>query len=140
MRHKLSRKLPLGEGQARTTMLVAQQAYVAAVAEERTEIDRATVEVGLDQAMNADVAAHQAAVEQIRVMRRRALDVAVRIASGDPPYGSGRPNTAKRNTSNLELQSWYSRGRAEDRATEARGLSAVAGPDRSGSADRHVPA
>jgi hypothetical protein len=97
-------------------MLVAQQAYVATVAEERTEIDRATIEVGLDQAMNADVAAHQAAVEQIRVMRRRALDVAVRIASGDPPYGSGRPNTAKRAIDALADQ-----GFAERRGAVGRG-------------------
>ena len=105
----LDRLVELGEGQARTTMLLAQQAYVAAVAEGRTEMDLATVEVGLEQAMNAEIAAHQAAVEQIRRMGRRALDVAVRIASGEPPYGSGSPNTAKRAIDSLADQGFVER-------------------------------
>lgn len=119
----LDRLIELGEHQARTTMLLAQQAYVAAVAEQRNEIDLATVEIGLVQAMRADVAAHQAVVEQIRAMGRRTLDVAVRIALGIAPYGTGSPNTAKR-----AIDLLAARGLIEQRGSAGRGGWVVLDP------------
>lgn len=119
----LDRLVELGEGQARTTMLLAQQTYLAALAEERDEVDLATVEVGMEQAMNADVAAHQAVVDQIRLIGRRALDVAVRIALGEPPYGTGSPNTAKR-----AIDALFAQGLVERRGTVGRGGWVVPDP------------
>lgn len=92
----LDRLIGASECQARTTMLIAQQAYVVAITERLDEIDAGTVEIGVELAMQADVAAHQAITEQIRGFGRRTLDVAVRIAAGRPPYEIGSPNTAKR--------------------------------------------
>jgi len=104
------------ECQARTTMLIAQQAYVVAVTEGLGEIDAGTVEVGLELAMKADVAAHQAVTEQIRGFGRRTLDVAIRIATGQAPYGTASPNTAKRAIDTLS-----SHGIVVQRGTVGRG-------------------
>jgi hypothetical protein len=104
------------ECQARTTMLIAQQAYVVAVTEGLGEIDAGTVEVGLELAMKADVAAHQAVTEQLRGFGRRTLDVAIRIATGQAPYGSASPNTAKRAIDTLS-----SHGIVVQRGTVGRG-------------------
>lgn len=67
----LARLVELGEGQARTTMVLAQQAYVAAFSEGRDEIDVAT--------------------EQIRLVGRRALDVRRTSLRASPPTGRGPP-------------------------------------------------
>ncbi|MGH9089050.1 MAG: hypothetical protein ACRDYZ_13240 [Acidimicrobiales bacterium] len=119
----LDRLMELGEGQVRTTMLLAQQAYVAALAEDREGIDPATVEVALAQALNADAAAHQAVVEQFRAMGRRTLNVAVRVASDEPPYVTGSPSTAKRALDALSAQ-----GLVEQRGVVGRGGWVVPDP------------
>lgn len=119
----LDRLIVLGERQARTTMLIAQQAYVVAVTEALDEIDAGTVEVGLELAMKADVGAHQAVTEQIRGFGRRTLEVAVRIAAGQPPYGTGSPNAAKR-----AIDALASHGIVEQRGTVGRGGWVVPDP------------
>jgi hypothetical protein len=85
----LRRIIELGEGHARTTMLLAQQSSIAAVLEGAREVDDAIVEFSLQAAMAADYALHQEVVVELRRLTRYAPMVAKRIARREPPYAVG---------------------------------------------------
>jgi len=120
----LARLVDLGEGQARITMLLAQQAYLVAVTEDLGLIDAGTVEVAVELALRATSAAHQVTVDQIRDLGRHALDVAVRIARGEPPYRKGNaPRTIQR-----AIEMLSSKGLVEQRGVVGRGGWVVPDP------------
>lgn len=81
-----------GELHPRATMLIAQQAYIAAVAQDTHEVDRALIALGHAQARDHDRARHQTVVDLIRGlggrrMKQLALKVIRQIARGEPIYG-----------------------------------------------------
>lgn len=92
----LHRLVELGERHARTTMLLAQQAWYATVSEHRDVIDAGAVEAGLAMATAADGAAHEITLAYIRQAGRHTLAVAVAVAAGDPPYTVASPRTVQR--------------------------------------------
>lgn len=82
--------LELSEGHARVTMLLAKQAYLATIVAGGRGVDRVTVATALEMAMAADAPFHEASVSELRGLGRHVLDVAERVARGEPPY-AGRP-------------------------------------------------
>jgi hypothetical protein len=76
-----------GRSHARSTMLVAQQTHIAAVAAGVRTITLALVLEGLQNAMSADSAHHQAAVDRIRSLGKHAFATALRVARHEAPYG-----------------------------------------------------
>jgi hypothetical protein len=101
------RLLELSEGHPRATMLIAQQAHVAAVSEETRRVDANLVETGYRLAMRRERAKHQQTVDRInhigsKAINRHALKVARRIAAGTPPYaGASTPTDAQRAVNKL---------------------------------------
>jgi hypothetical protein len=78
----------------RATVLIAQQAYQAAVTAETHEIDSALVRIGIEEAQRQERSKHEQVVDRIRDLggaqtRRWALKVAKAIARGEPPYRKG---------------------------------------------------
>ncbi|MFZ0976671.1 MAG: ATP-binding protein [Solirubrobacteraceae bacterium] len=82
----LERIVEYGEGQPRSTMLIAQKAHLATVELETRLIDLGVVEQGLLAAMATDRIAHEQIVERIRRSHRIGLVVAERIAHGQTVY------------------------------------------------------
>ncbi len=82
----LERIVEYGEGQPRSTMLIAQKAHLATVELETRLIDLGVVEQGLLAAMATDRIAHEQIVERIRRSHRLGLVVAERIAHGQTVY------------------------------------------------------
>lgn len=82
----LERIIELGEGQPRSTMLIAQKSHLATVELETRLIDLGVVEQGLLTAMATDRIAHEQIVERIRRSHRLGLVVAERIAHGQTVY------------------------------------------------------
>lgn len=91
----LERIVEYGEGQPRSTMLIAQKSHLTTVELGTHLIDLAVVEQGLLAAMAADRLAHEQIVERIRRSHRLGLLVAERIAEGQPVY-RGLPRGAVR--------------------------------------------
>lgn len=86
--------LERGEVHPRATVLIAQQAYQAAVTAETHELDSSLVRAGFDEAQRQERSKHEQIVDRIRDLggaqtRRRALKVAKSIARGEPPYQKG---------------------------------------------------
>lgn len=75
-----------GEGQPRSTMLIAQKSHLTTLELGTRVVDTAVVEQGLLAAMAADRLAHEQIVERIRRSHRLGLAVAQRIARGQPSY------------------------------------------------------
>ncbi|HEX2127981.1 MAG TPA: AAA family ATPase [Solirubrobacterales bacterium] len=78
----------------RATVLIAQQAYQAAVTAETHELDSALVRIGIEEAQRQERSKHEQVVDRIRDLggaqtKRRALKVAKAIARGEPPYRKG---------------------------------------------------
>jgi hypothetical protein len=82
----LARIIEYGEGQPRSTMLIAQKSHLTTVELDTRVIDLAVVEQGLLAAMAADRLAHEQIVERIRTLHKLGLVVAERIARGRPVY------------------------------------------------------
>ena len=82
----LERIVEYGEGQPRSTMLIAQKSHLATVELETRLIDLGVVEQGLLAAMATDRIAHEQIVERIRRSHRIGLVVAERIAHGQTVY------------------------------------------------------
>jgi hypothetical protein len=87
----------LGEGHARATMLIAKQAYLAAITAGEGTVKAETVVVALDMALAADAPFHDVIVEDLRQAGRHVLGIAEHIARGEPPYQDrSRPTAAQR--------------------------------------------
>ena len=82
----LERIIEYGEGQPRSTMLIAQKSHLATVELETRLIDLGIVEQGLLAAMATDRIAYEQIVERIRRSHRLGLVVAERVARGQPVY------------------------------------------------------
>lgn len=81
-----TRLVALGEQHPRATMLLAKQAYLAAITAGSTLVTSVAVEEALGTALAADRPFHDGVVEDLRRSGRNVLDTAERIARGDPPY------------------------------------------------------
>lgn len=86
--------LERSEQHPRATVLIAQQAYQAAVTAETHEIDSALVRIGLSEAQRQERSKHEQIIDRIRDLggaqtKRRALKVAKAIARGEPAYQPG---------------------------------------------------
>jgi hypothetical protein len=95
------RLVELGSGHPRATMLIAQQAHVAAVLLDAHEIDASLVETGHEQAVRSDRLKHQQTVQQIRAMHKHALRIARRVARAEPLYRDLEAKAASRATTTL---------------------------------------
>jgi DNA-binding transcriptional ArsR family regulator len=82
----LERIIEYGEGQPRSTMLIAQKSHLTTVELSIRRIDLDTVEQGLLAAMAADRIAHEQIVERIRRAHRLGLVIAERVARGQSVY------------------------------------------------------
>jgi uncharacterized protein len=85
-RAPLERIVEYGEGQPRSTMLIAQKTHLTTIELGTHLIDLSVVEQGLLTAMAADRIAHEQIVERIRRSHRLGLVIAERIARGQPVY------------------------------------------------------
>jgi uncharacterized protein len=91
----LQRLIERGEGHPRATMLIAQQTHLAAVLLETREITSDLVEQGYLGALRAERINNEQTVERIRRIHRLGLEVARRVAAGQPAY-RGLPRGAVR--------------------------------------------
>jgi DNA-binding transcriptional ArsR family regulator len=82
----LARIIEYGEGQPRSTMLIAQKSHLTTVELETRLVDLNVVEQGLLGAMAADRVAHEQILERIRRAHKLGLVIAERIARGQPVY------------------------------------------------------
>jgi hypothetical protein len=82
----LARIIEYGEGQPRSTMLIAQKSHLTTIELETRMVDLAVVEQGLLAAMAADRVAHEQILERIRRSHKLGLVIAERIARGQPVY------------------------------------------------------
>jgi hypothetical protein len=91
----LARLVDLGDLHPRATMLIAQRTHLTAVLLETHEIDLAIVEQGYLAALQGERINHEQTVERIRRLHRLGLEVARRVALGEPAY-PGLPRGAVR--------------------------------------------
>jgi hypothetical protein len=82
----LERIIQYGEGQPRSTMLIAQKSHLTTIELDTRSVDLAVVEQGLLAALAADRLANEQVVERIRRLHKLGLQVAERIARGQTPY------------------------------------------------------
>jgi uncharacterized protein len=82
----IQRIIEYGEGQPRSTMLIAQKCHLTTLELDTRTVDLAVVEQGLLTAMAADRVAHEQILERIRRAHKLGLVIAERIASGQPVY------------------------------------------------------
>jgi len=94
-RAALHKIIQYGEGQPRTTMLIAQKTHLTSIELGVRAIDLNVVEQGLQAAMAGDRIAHEQIVERIRRSHRLGLLVAERVALGRAVY-TGLPRGAVR--------------------------------------------
>ena len=92
----LERLVALGEGHARVTMLLAQEAHAGSVEELRREIDHALVVQALDRAIRQERLRHDQQLELIRTFGRHAERMAIRVAAGAELYANLKPQQASR--------------------------------------------
>jgi hypothetical protein len=92
----LRRLVDLGAGHPRATMLIAQKAHLTSVLLDTRELDLSTVEQGYRAAIDGERASHEQTVERLRGLHQYALQVARRIASGEPPYRDLPANSVRR--------------------------------------------
>lgn len=84
----LSELVSLGEDHPRVTMLIAQQAHGATLADRARRVDLGRVRHGLALAMAADAASLDSDVERIRSLGKNTLGLARLVARGERPYGA----------------------------------------------------
>jgi hypothetical protein len=82
----IERIIEYGEGQPRSTMLIAQKSHLTTVELDTRQVDLAVVEQGFLAAMAADRVAHEQILERIRRSHKLGLVIAERIARGQPVY------------------------------------------------------
>jgi hypothetical protein len=92
----LRRLVELGAGHPRATMLIAQKSHMTAVLLENRAIDLPAVEQGYRAALEGERVNHEQSVERLRGVHRYALEVARRIARGEPPYRDLPRNSVRR--------------------------------------------
>jgi len=92
----LRRLVELGAGHPRATMLIAQKTHMTAVLLETRAIDLPAVEQGYRAALEGERVNHEQSVERLRGVHRYALEVARRIARGEPPYRDLPRNSVRR--------------------------------------------
>lgn len=88
----LDRLVELGELHPRATMLIAQQAHIAAVGAELHTVTTTLIETGYTLALQRDRGKHEQIVERMRTLGGKAVSkqtvkVARRIAAGEQLYG-----------------------------------------------------
>jgi hypothetical protein len=104
------------EGHTRTTMLLAQQAFLAAVVAGDRAVTNEHAAVAFEMAMRADALALAKDVERLRDLNRHALDICRAIARGQPPYKRGPSYSVGRTIEALDRA-----GYIEQRGTPGRG-------------------
>ena len=110
----LEQIIQYGEGQPRSTMLIAQKTHLTSIELETRAIDLGIVEQGLLGAMAADRLAHEQIMERIRRAHRLGLVVAERVARGRPVYtGLSRGGVRRALEALRDAGIIDSRGRAE---------------------------
>lgn len=92
----LWRLVELGAGHPRATMLIAQKTHLTSILLDIHELDLSTVEQGYRAAINGERMSHEQTVERLRGSHQYALQVARRIASGEPPYRDLPKNSVRR--------------------------------------------
>jgi hypothetical protein len=112
-----------GDGHPRTTVLLAQHAYVFAVTSPTRCLDDLRPVIALDLAMKAESGALEVTVAQIRDLGRYALDIAFHIASGDPPYKAAEPWAVQRS-----IEALKQKGIVERRGSVGRGGWTITDP------------
>jgi hypothetical protein len=98
----LERLIELGEGHPRATMLIAQQAHLASVQLDTTEIDSDLVQVGFERAVAGDRPTMEQTVEAIRKLHKFALPIARGLATGQPGKRRIHPGVRDRVLKRLE--------------------------------------
>lgn len=81
-----ARLIERGERHPRATMLIAQRAHDASVAEDTHDIDASLVEVGWQLARRVDATLNAETVERIKGLSAGAFEAAQAIAAGRSPY------------------------------------------------------
>lgn len=92
----LRRLMDLGRGHPRATMLIAQKTHMATVLLDTRDIDLTAVEQGFRAAIDGERVSHEQSVERLRNVHHYALQVARRIARGEPPYSELPRNSVRR--------------------------------------------
>jgi len=92
----LRRLVELGRGHPRATMLIAQKTHMATVLLDTRDIDLTAVEQGFRAAIDGERVSHEQSVERLRNVHHYALQVARRIARGEPPYSDLPRNSVRR--------------------------------------------
>jgi hypothetical protein len=105
----LTRIVEVGEGHPRSTMLIAQQAHVAAVEEGAHIIDLVLAERGFRSAMQSERTRHVDLIDRIRALGGVALRVCRRLAADEAPYGTAEAKSVKRALDTLALAGIASR-------------------------------
>lgn len=85
-REALNRIVEYGEGQPRSTMLIAQKCHLTTIELDVQTVDLTIVEQGLLAAMQSDRIAHEQILERIRRAHKLGLVIAERIALKQPVY------------------------------------------------------
>lgn len=115
----LWRLVALGAGHPRATMLIAQKTHMTSVLLDSRAIELATVEQGYRAALEGEWVNHEQSVERLRGVHRYALEVARRIARGEPPYRDLPRNSVRRALEELRgIGIARSEGRGEWRITD----------------------
>jgi DNA-binding transcriptional ArsR family regulator len=126
----LERIIEYGEGQSRSTMLLAQKSHLTTVELGSLLIDLTVVEQGLLDAMAADRIAHEQIAERIRRSHKLGLVVVERLVHGQPVYTGLSRGAVRRPLEALrDAGIIYSAGRADWRFSSPlvrRDLQAIA--------------
>jgi len=112
-----------GEGQARTVMLLAQQAFLAALLADDGSVTTEHTAAAVELAMRADSAALEKDVQRLRELGRHALPVARAVALGEAPYRLGPPPRVK-----SAIDALQGAGFIDQRGTPGRGGWVVIDP------------
>jgi hypothetical protein len=119
----LEHLVSLGEGHPRTTMLLAQQCYLAALEAEAAQAGHEHVVLAFDMAMKADAGALTKDIERVQDLSRLAFGACQAIARGAPPYKLGPSSAVARAIEALERS-----GYIEQLGTPGRGGWVVTEP------------
>ena len=115
--------LDQSEGHVRTTMLLAQQSFLAALLAGDSRVTAEHTAAAFEMAMAAEAAGLAKDVERLRETGRHTFGVCQAIALGEPPYKRGRPAAVL-----LAIEALQRLGVVEQRGNPGRGGWAVADP------------
>ncbi len=92
----------LGEGHPRTSMLIARETMIVALAREKTRaIELADARTGFELALQADRLRHEDIVQRLR-STSHAYSIALRVARGERPYSGNAPAATRRALATIE--------------------------------------